>query len=77
MIELIDQLVNFKVRYDADASFSIFTNEDKTDMYITIRLDRNGYRVSRCVVYKQWIEMSNMEKDFQLSQMIRELNENT
>ena len=62
MIELIDQLINFRVRYNVDCTFSVFTNEDKTDLFIMILLDKNGYRVSRCVDYKQWLEMSNMER---------------
>lgn len=77
MIELIDRLINFQVRYNVDCTFSVFTNEDKTDMFIMILLDKNGYRVSRCIDYKQWLEMSNMEKDFQLTRMIRELYNDT
>ena len=77
MIELIDRLINFQVRYNVDCTFSVFTNEDKTDMFIMILLDKNGYRVSRCIDYKQWLEMTNMEKDFHLSQMLRALNEYT
>lgn len=77
MIELIDRLINFQARYNVDATFSIFTNGDKTEMFIMILLDKNGYRVSRCIDYKQWLEMSNMERDFHLSQMIRTLNEYT
>lgn len=75
MTELIDRLINFQVRYNVDCTFSVFTNKDKTDMFIMILLDKNGYRVSRCIDFKQWLEMSNMERDFHLSQMIRTLNE--
>lgn len=78
MTELIDRLINFRVRYNVDCTFSVFTtDEDKTHMFIMILLDKNGYRVSRCMDYKQWLEMSNMERDFHLSQLICTLNEYT
>ena len=69
MIELIERLINFKARYDVDGTFSIFTSEDKTDTFIIICLDKNGYRVAKCIEYKQWLEMSNMQKDHTLQRI--------
>lgn len=77
MIELIERLFNLQMYYDIEASFSVFKSNDKTGLFIIIRLTKNGYRVLRCIEYKQWLEMSNMQRDFELSNMVRELNEHT
>lgn len=74
MIELIERLFNLQMYYDIDASFSVFKSNDKTELFIIIRLTKNGYRVARCYEYKQWLQMSNMQKDFEVSYMVRKLN---
>ena len=77
MIELIERLFIFQINYDIDGSFSVFKSDDKTTMFIRIRLTKNSYRVLRYMEYKQWLEMSNMQRDFELSKMVRELNGHT
>ena len=77
MIQLINELFKLQTKFNVDATFSVFRDIDTMGLFIMIRLSKNGYKVVRCTEYKQWLEMSNIERDYHLSQMVRALNEGT
>lgn len=77
MIQLINELFKLQTKFNVDATFSVFRDIDTMGLFIMIRLSKNGYKVVRCIEYKQWLEMSNIERDYRLSQMVRALNEGT
>lgn len=77
MIQLINELFKLQTKFNVDATFSVFRDIDTMGLFIMIRLSKNGYKVVRCIEYKQWLEMSNIERDYHLSQMVRALNEGT
>ena len=76
MIQLIDELINIKYKYNVNALFEIFKYSEY-DTFIRIELTRKEYKVTRIIDYTQWLVMSDEQRDYILSETLRELKSYT
>ena len=74
MIEIINRLLDFALKNKIETSLSVLKYADNNeDWFIIVRLTKDNYRIIRCFDYKQWLELSNEQREYQLNSMLHTL----